>query len=142
LIIYRDSCQGIVPEQLHGFFVGWPNRPTRETHLRLLQGSDAVVLAIDNSTECVVGFITAITDGVLSAYIPLLEVLPEYQRQGIGSELVGRMLSRLSNLYMVDVLCDSDVIPFYAKCGMRPATGVMLRNYAAQSGCQRAGEDR
>ena len=36
----------------------------------------------------VVGFITAISDGVLSAYIPLLEVLPGWRSQGIGGELV------------------------------------------------------
>jgi GNAT superfamily N-acetyltransferase len=37
-----------------------------------------------------VGFITAITDGVLTTYLPQLEVLAEYRGQGIGSALVER----------------------------------------------------
>ena len=39
------------------------------------------MLARDDAGR-VVGFVTAISDGVLSAYIPLLEVLPEYQGAG------------------------------------------------------------
>ena len=78
--------------------------------------------------------INALSDGVLMAYIPLLEVLPEYQGQGIGRTLVERMLARLGNLYAVDLLCDPELQPFYAQAGMRPATGMLLRNYARQAG--------
>ncbi len=38
---------------------------------------------IDDINNKVVGFITAISDGVISAYIPLLEVLPKYQNMKI-----------------------------------------------------------
>ena len=104
MISYTDDLEVIVADQLRGFFVDWPNPPTPDTHLRLLRGSGAVELAVDDATGRVVGFVTAVTDGVLSAYIPLLEVLPEYQGRGIGSELVRRLLSRLEHLYMVDLL--------------------------------------
>ena len=89
---------------------------------------------MDSVTGQVVGFINAISDGVLTAYIPLLEVLPAYQGQGIGATLVTRLLARLDHLYMVDLLCDADVQPFYARLGMRPATGMMVRHYDRQSG--------
>ena len=79
-------------------------------------------------------YVTAISDGVLSAYIPLLEVLPEYQGQGIGTELVKRMLEQCSELYMVDTTCDPALQAFYAHCGMQPSTGAMVRNYARQAG--------
>jgi ribosomal protein S18 acetylase RimI-like enzyme len=134
MITYEDSIAGISPNNLRGFFVGWPNPPTPETHLRILNGSDAVVLARDDSTGAVVGFITAISDGVSCAYIPHLEVLPEYQGRGIGSELARRMLEKLGRLYMIDLLCDPDVQPFYARLGMRPASGMLIRNYDRQSG--------
>lgn len=140
MITYRHSSQDITPDQLRGFFEGWPNPPTPETHLRLLEGSDEVVIAIDEDTGAVVGFITAITDRVLSAYIPFLEVLPEYRGRGIGSELVRRMLDRLDGLYMVDLLCDKQLIAFYERFGMRGATGAMLRNYKYQAGPR--GSDR
>lgn len=136
MIHYTSSLDGITPEHLTGFFVdwGWPDYPEPEVHLRLLQQSDEVVLAIDSEDERVVGYITAISDGVLSAYIPLLEVLQPWQGQGIGSELVRRMLERLQHLYMIDLICDDDVVPFYERHGMRKTTGMMVRNYDRQAG--------
>ncbi len=134
MIKYLHSAEGIIPAQLDGFFVGWPNPPTPETHLRLLRNSGAVVLAVDTATGQVVGFITAITDNVLAAYIPFLEVLPAYQHQGIGLTLVRRMLARLQDLYMIDLLCDADIQPFYEQLGMFRAVGMCARNYARQSG--------
>ncbi|MFO0983047.1 MAG: GNAT family N-acetyltransferase [Planctomycetota bacterium] len=129
-IRYVDHLAGIAAVQLEGFFVGWPNPPSPATHLELLNRSDAIELALDDDDRArVVGFITAISDGVLSACIPLLEVLPECRGNGIGRELVKRMLARLQHLYMVDLSCDARLQPFYASLGFRPATGMMLRNY-------------
>ena len=133
-ISYRDTHDGIVPAQLAGFFVDWPAPPTPETHLRILAGSDYVVLALDEAAGAVVGFVTAVTDGVLAAYIPLLEVLPAYQGRGVGTELTTRILARLGHLYMVDLLCDPDVQPFYARLGMHPAAGMHVRRYDRQPG--------
>ena len=134
LIKYVDSLDGTRSANLNGFFVGWPNPPSPDKHLEILTKSDAIVLAIDKTTGQVVGFINAISDGVLSAYIPLLEVLPEYQKQGIGSELVRRMLSQLSGLYMVDLLCDKELQPYYERFGMKPISAMMIRNFDRQSG--------
>lgn len=131
---YLTSTEGISSNQLLGFFVGWPNPPSPEVHLAILQGSQAVVLAVEKETGQVVGFINALSDGVLCAFIPLLEVLPAYQGRGIGQELVRRMLALLGDLYAVDVMCDADVQPFYARLGMQPALGMMLRRYERQGG--------
>ena len=137
MIWYCESADDLTAADLQGFFVGWPNPPAPETHLRLLRGSSHIVLARDGEMDqggAVVGFITAVSDGVLSAYIPLLEVLPEYQDRGIGSELVRRMVDRLSDYYMVDLLCDTELQPYYERFAMRRATGMMLRNYDRQAG--------
>jgi ribosomal protein S18 acetylase RimI-like enzyme len=134
MIFYTDSIANVTAKDLGGFFDGWLDPPAPATHLRLLAGSDAVVLAVDDETGKVVGFITAISDGVLSAYVPLLEVLPAYRGRGIGSELVRRMLDRLSGLYAVDLLCDVELQPFYARWGMKAASGMLVRNYDRQSG--------
>ncbi len=117
---------------LDGFFVNWPNPPSIEVFKKLLYGSYKVVLAYDNGR--LIGFINSISDGVLSAYIPLLEVLPEYQGKGIGNKLVEKLKVELSHLYMIDLLCDEDLIPYYEKLGMMKAQGVCLRNYDRQSG--------
>lgn len=134
MICYTDSIEAITPGDLRGFFVGWPNPPSPETHHRLLAQSDHVVLAIDDEIGSVIGFVTALTDSILTAYIPHLEVLPAYQHRGIGSELMRRMLAKLSDLYGVDLCCDRHLQPFYERLGMRPVTGMVLRNYDRQAG--------
>ncbi len=134
MIEYLTTLDGITIDMLAGFFVGWPNPPSPQTHLRILRGSSFVVLAVDREANRVVGFVNALSDGILSAYIPLLEVLPDRQDQGIGTELVKRLLDQCGGLYMVDTTCDPSVRGFYARCGMQPATGARLRNYKGQSG--------
>lgn len=131
---YVESLDTIRAADLQGFFVGWPNPPSPETHLELLRGSQHFLLALDDESNQVLAFITAISDGVLCAYIPLLEVLPDYQSLGLGSELTQRMLKKLESLYMVDLLCDLKLQPFYKKLGMVAGTGMMQRNYKRQSG--------
>jgi ribosomal protein S18 acetylase RimI-like enzyme len=134
MITYLDSAVDIKVSQLQGCFVDWPSPPTPETHLQLLHSSDEIVLALDDQTNAVVGFITAITDYVLSAYIPLLEVLPAYRHQGIGHELARRMVERLNKFYMVDLQCDPKLQPFYEAVGMQTGTAMFIRNYSQQSG--------
>ncbi len=124
----------VLPPTITSFFVGWPHPPGPAVHLRLLQQSDVVVLAQDTATGAVVGFITAITDGVLAAYIPFLEVLPAYQHRQIGHTLVSRLLERLKQFYMIDLLCDADLQPFYASFGMHHAVGMFLRHFERQAG--------
>lgn len=129
-IEYRDSAEGLEANQLAtGFFVDWLREPTPEAHLDILHRSAYVVVAIDEESDQVVGFVTAISDGVLSAYISLLEVLPDYQGRGIGSELMRRLLDQTKDLYMVDTLCDVDVQAFYARFGMERAAGMCIRRY-------------
>ena len=134
MITYTDSLAGVTSEHLQGgFFVGWPNPPSPQTHYRILANSAAIVLArLADGT--LVGFITAVSDRVSCAYIPHLEVLPAYQGQGIGSELVRRMLEKLRNLYMIDLVCDPPLQPFYERLGMRPVVGMVVRNYDRQAG--------
>ncbi len=134
MICFTDSIEGITADKLKGFFIGWPSPPLPEVHLKLVRNSDLVVLAIDDQNGNVVGFVTAITDNVLSAYIPFLEVLPKYQGRGIGKELFRRMLDKLKKLYMIDVLCDPELQEFYERFGMKPAKGMIIRNYERQSG--------
>ena len=133
-MLYINNVENISPTMLNGFFVDWPNPPSTEIHLKLMQNSSKVVLAIDEHTNQVVGFITAISDGVLSAYIPLLEVLPAYKSKGIGKELVNRMLHELRDLYMIDLCCDEDLVPYYKNFNMVRSTAMVARNYHRQSG--------
>lgn len=128
MITYTETADALSAAELQGFFDGWRSPPSPSDRVRILRGSDHVVLARDGTR--VVGFVTALSDGVLYAHISLLEVLPEYRRRGIGSELMRRMLARLAQLYAVDLLCDARLQAFYARLGLRPATGMLWRNFA------------
>ena len=126
---FRISIEGVEPGDLVGFFEGWPAPPSPERHLALLRGSSHVVLAEEEGR--IVGFVTAISDGVLAAYIPLLEVRREWRGKGVGSELVRRLLVALDRFYMVDVVCDPELIPFYERFGLVPLAGMGRRNRSA-----------
>ena len=130
---YRTTADGLTADQLEGgFFEGWLDPPSAETMLRILEASDHVVIAVRD--DQVIGFVTAISDGVLSAFITLLEVLPEHHNKGIGHSLINQMMSQIGDIYMVDLVCDANLSRFYAELGFATATGMSRRDYAMQSG--------
>src|SRR5438067_2315325 len=122
---YRTRIDGFTVADLGGFFAGWPRPPPPARRLEILAAASHVVLALDGGR--LVGHATAISDRLLSAYIPLLEVLEPYRRRGIGSELVRRLLAEIGNLYMVDLVCDDALRPFYERLGFQALTGMALR---------------
>ncbi len=131
-IKYSADLTKLTANSLCGYFVGWPNCPTPDKHLQILHASYAVVLAFEGD-RCV-GFINAISDGLFSAYLPLLEVLPEYQGRGIGKQLVLEILTKLSGLYSIDVVCDPKLESFYQQLGLTACVGMAKRNYENQQG--------
>ena len=134
MIKYIEDCENIEPAMLTGFFEGWPNPPDTEMHLKILRQSQHVVLALDDANNRVVGFINAVSDNVHSAYIPLLEVLPEYRKRGIGREMVERMLKKLNHIYDISLICDANLNDFYERFDMKPFNAMIIRNYDRQSG--------
>lgn len=131
-IIYTNELNKLTPENLTGFFKGWSNHPNCETHLKILNNSYFVWLAFDKD-KCV-GFINALSDGIFYSFIPLLEVLPEYQGKGIGSELVSLMNVSLDGMYAIDVICDESVATFYEQKSFKKSVAMIKRNYKNQSG--------
>ncbi|MBW9159387.1 GNAT family N-acetyltransferase [Clostridium sp. FP2] len=133
MILYKIYSSNLKNLEIgEGFFKDWPNPPSQENHRKILEKSYKSLVAIDEKSNKIIGFINAVSDGILSAYIPLLEVLPEYQKQGIGSELVKKMLEELYNFYMVDLCCDESLQSFYKKLGMIKSQGMICRNYKYQ----------
>jgi ribosomal protein S18 acetylase RimI-like enzyme len=129
MIEYRDDVMTLSADKLAGgFFEGWPSPPSPELHLAHLRGAELAIVAVDVETGQVVGFVSAIGDGVLTAFIPLLEVLQAYRGRGIGTELVRRVLARLADRYSIDLVCDADLVPFYERLGGIPGTAVLWRD--------------
>lgn len=122
------GVEGLRPDDLAGFFVGWSDPPSIDDRFGILSAADEVVLARDHD-GVVIGFATAITDRRFAAYIPLVEVLPEHQGRRIGSQIIRALLDRLGTCYMVDLVCDDELVPFYERLGGARLNAVAWRNY-------------
>jgi ribosomal protein S18 acetylase RimI-like enzyme len=127
-IRYSEELGGLSAADLVGFWEGWPTRPSPERHLRALRGSEIAILAIDDVAGRVVGFVTAVGDGELAAFVPFLEVLPAYRGRGIGRELLRRALERLDGRYSVDLVCDDELVPFYERLGFTRLAAMAIRD--------------
>lgn len=87
--------------------------------LRGLLGSHSLVTAWDD--ERLVGLGNAISDGHLVVYYPHLLVHPDYQRRGIGGELMRRLLKRYRGFHQQVILADARALEFYRKLGFERA---------------------
>ena len=131
MIKYTNSLHLFDRNSFVGFCHGWANPLSSNKLHDVLSNSYVFVIAYDSETLKPIGFVNAISDGVLSAYIPLLEVLPEHQNKGIGKKLVEMLLERLEHLYMVDLCCDESLEKFYTPLGFTTLKGMVRRNYGA-----------
>lgn len=129
MIIYQKDLNNISKNQLKGFFVGWSSPLTVAQHFQILENSQCFVLARDTESNQVIGFINALSDNVNFAFIPMLEVLPDYQNKGIGTQLMKIMLEQLSEITCVDLTCDENMQAFYQRFSMLKSHGMILRKY-------------
>ena len=69
--------------------------------------------------EALIGYIDCVSNGVTDAYIQDLMVHPDYQRRGIGTELMTIMINYLKqkHIYMISVVFEENLKPFYEKFG-------------------------
>ena len=128
---YTNSLHLFDKESFAGFCHGWPKPLSSNELYDVLRNSYSFVIAYNTETLKPIGFVNAISDGVLSAYIPLLEVLPAQQHKGIGRTLVKLLLERLEHLYMVDLCCDDGLEKFYQRLGFTAIRGMVRRNHNA-----------
>lgn len=84
LIRYSTNKKDLENLEMTGFFEGWPEKPSEDVLKKSIENSSVVVLAIDDKKKKLIGYITALTDGVLSAYILFLEVQKSYQKHRVS----------------------------------------------------------
>lgn len=129
MIVYKKDLDGIESKDLSGFFVEWKKPLSQEQHYQILKNSYFFILAYDSEKNQVVGFINALSDNVSFAFIPMLEVLPEYQNQGIGTKLMNKMLDLLTEMTCIDLTCDKEMQKFYSKFNMINSQSMVIRKY-------------
>ncbi|MBB6481232.1 GNAT family N-acetyltransferase [Spirochaeta isovalerica] len=128
MIYYTDDATPFSEDDFQGFFDGWPDPPSPETLLYILKNREHSLLAVDDRKRRIVGFIYAISDNKLFAYIPMLEVLPEYRMQGVGTQLLERLTEKMKDMYSIDLCCDDKLVHFYERSGFLKVNGMLKRN--------------
>ena len=98
--------------------VGWTNYIHQPQMLeQSLSHSLAIYLALDG--DAVVGLVRLVGDGFSSVFVQDLIVLPSYQRQGIGSDLMKEALGDYKDAYQVQLVTDQTerTLGFYRSMG-------------------------
>lgn len=99
--------------------VGWTNYLDRVDILeRAFAHSLCVLGAYDG--DSLVGFIRAVGDGQTIVFVQDIIVLPEYQRWGIGTQLLQAILDKYQNVYQLELLTDNTekTKAFYRSLGL------------------------
>ena len=98
--------------------VGWTNYTNQPQMLaQALSHSLATYLARDG--EKIVGLVRLVGDGFSSVFVQDLIVLPSYQRQGIGSNLMKEALADYKDAYQIQLTTEQTekTLGFYRSLG-------------------------
>ncbi len=102
--------------------VGWTNYTQNPQMLKsAFENSLAVLGAYDDNK--LIGIIRAVGDGASILYIQDILVLPEYQRQGVGTALIKSIMDRFEGVYQMCLMTDSTekTVSFYKSLGFTEA---------------------
>ena len=108
-----------IDDVLHLYLaVGWTNYTNQLQMLaQALSHSLATYLARDG--EEIVGLVRLVGDGFSSVFVQDLIVLPSYQRQGIGSNLMKEALADYKDAYQIQLVTEQTekTLGFYRSLG-------------------------
>ena len=106
--------------------VGWTNYTTKPKMLKAAFENSLHVLAAFTEEGILVGVLRAVGDGASILFIQDILVTPEYQHQGIGTELLQQTLEKYKNVYQIQLTTDNSMktISFYESNGFTSLTSL------------------
>ena len=106
--------------------VGWTNYTTKPEMLKAAFENSLHVLAAFNEEGILVGVLRAVGDGASILFIQDILVTPEYQHQGIGTELLQQTLEKYKNVYQIQLATDDSTktVSFYESNGFTSLTSL------------------
>lgn len=110
--------------------VGWINYTNNPNMLKNAYANSLKILgAYEN--EKLIGIIRIVGDGYSIVFIQDIIVLPEYQRHGIGTALLKKILEIYQNVYQKSLLTDNTdkTIQFYKSVGFEMDTDIECRAF-------------
>lgn len=110
-------------DDLVGLFasVGWSSANFPEELERAMRRSHRVVSAWVGAE--LIGLANTISDGCMAAYVPYVAVRPEWQGQGVGREMMRRLLAEYESFPRVALIAYDEAAGFYERCGMTRGSG-------------------
>ena len=101
--------------------VGWTNYTSCPEMLEEAYKNSLCILGAFEK-EKLVGVVRVVGDGISIVFVQDILVLPEYQRQGVGSALMRAILEKYASAYQVELLTDSTEKSkaFYSSVGLAP----------------------
>lgn len=130
MIEYNETKKDLPASQLHQLFhaVGWSDgEDNEEIAVRFIQGpflhSTLVVSAWDG--ERLVGAVRVLSDQIVRSVVYDLLVDPQYQANGIGSELLRRCIAHYPKTQWL-LQTEEHIVGFYEKHGFERYKEVVL----------------
>lgn len=94
--------------------VSWMSAKYSNRLVKAFKKAGTVIVAMDE--EKLVGLIEVVDDGELNAYIHFLLIRPEYQANGVGSNLLKIVKDIYKDYLYLVVACENvGTVPFYIK---------------------------
>ena len=114
--------------------VGWTNYTSCPEMLEEAYKNSLCILGAFEK-EKLVGAVRVVGDGISIVFVQDILVLPEYQRQGVGSALMRAILKKYASVYQVELLTDSTEKSkaFYSSVGLVPVSELGCSAYIRMS---------
>ena len=114
--------------------VGWTNYTSCPEMLEEAYKNSLCILGAFEK-EKLVGVVRVVGDGISIVFVQDILVLPEYQRQGVGSALMRAILEKYASAYQVELLTDSTEKSkaFYSSVGLVPVSELGCSAYIRMS---------
>lgn len=116
MITYQNDTD-ILSTDLAGLFgsLNWESGKYPEKLAKAMQNSDSVFTARENGK--LIGLVNAISDGHMIVYFHYLIVHPDFHGQGIGRELMNRMLTKYQSIHRKILIAYNEAVGFYKTLG-------------------------
>ena len=113
--------------------VGWTNYTSNPTMLQNALEHSLFLISARDEEGNLIGFLRAVGDGFSIVYIQDIIVLPEYQRQGIGTQLLRQTLEYFKEVYQMILTTDSELktLAFYESNGFTALSKVGCTSFMA-----------
>lgn len=121
--ISYKSVRDIDQEQLKALFLAleWSSGHYPDKLCAAMKNYKTVYTAWDG--DRLVGLLSAMDDGVMTAYIHYFLVHPNYHRLGIGKQLMEMAKQHYQDYLRIVLIAYDTAVPFYQACGFEKGRG-------------------